>query len=170
MTNIHHPGTPLALMGAMSGMGGMASYNHHPGLSPHHPHHLYVHHPGGPPPQSDRPFKCTECQQAFNRNHDLKRHQRIHLEIKPYACEDCGKRFSRKDALKVSRETTPSIAVGLQPANSVQRHKLVKGCGGASPPEGTNPATGGNGGSSDDRDAAVGGDKNGSPTSVKKEP
>jgi hypothetical protein len=113
MTNIHHPGTPLALMGAMSGMGGMPGYNHHPGLSPHHPHHLYVHHPGGPPPQSERPFKCTECQQAFNRNHDLKRHQRIHLEIKPYACEDCGKRFSRKDALKVSLETTPVIARAL---------------------------------------------------------
>ncbi|WVQ77188.1 hypothetical protein IAR50_006871 [Cryptococcus sp. DSM 104548] len=56
----------------------------------------------------DRPFKCEMCQQSFNRNHDLKRHKRIHLSVKPFACEKCGKTFSRKDALR--------------------RHWLVKGC------------------------------------------
>ncbi len=99
LSNMHHPGAPLSMVG---GMPGLPSYNHHhTGLSPHHPHHLYVHHPGGPSPQSERPFKCNECTQAFNRNHDLKRHQRIHLAIKPFGCDDCEKRFSRKDALKV---------------------------------------------------------------------
>ncbi|EPQ63345.1 BgtA-20708 [Blumeria graminis f. sp. tritici] len=61
--------------------------------------------------QSDRPFKCDQCAQSFNRNHDLKRHKRIHLAVKPFPCMKCDKSFSRKDALK--------------------RHILVKSCGGA---------------------------------------
>ncbi|CAG8521180.1 6610_t:CDS:2 [Gigaspora margarita] len=59
-------------------------------------------------PLYDRPFKCDQCPQSFNRNHDLKRHKRIHLAVKPYPCPYCEKQFSRKDALK--------------------RHILVKGC------------------------------------------
>ncbi|KAK7204473.1 hypothetical protein BZA70DRAFT_249377, partial [Myxozyma melibiosi] len=55
-------------------------------------------------------FKCDQCLQSFNRNHDLKRHKRIHLDVKPFPCANCDKTFSRKDALK--------------------RHTLVKGCGG----------------------------------------
>jgi len=62
----------------------------------------------GPGNAPERPYRCTKCPQAFSRNHDLKRHLRIHLDVKPYACEGCQKTFSRKDALK--------------------RHKLVKGC------------------------------------------
>ncbi|KAI9933781.1 hypothetical protein ASPWEDRAFT_24090 [Aspergillus wentii DTO 134E9] len=58
---------------------------------------------------NDRPFKCDQCPQSFNRNHDLKRHKRIHLSVKPFPCTHCDKSFSRKDALK--------------------RHILVKGCG-----------------------------------------
>ncbi|ORX36863.1 hypothetical protein BD324DRAFT_608862 [Kockovaella imperatae] len=61
-------------------------------------------------PLVDKPFKCDECVQSFNRNHDLKRHKRIHLAVKPFGCEKCGKTFSRKDALR--------------------RHWLVKGCRG----------------------------------------
>jgi hypothetical protein len=110
LSNMHHPGAPVAMVGSMQGLPG---YSHHHGLSSHHPHHLYGHHPGGSPPQSERPFKCTECTQAFNRNHDLKRHQRIHLAIKPFGCGDCDKRFSRKDALKVSRRDCPEFAVAL---------------------------------------------------------
>ncbi|RKF82014.1 hypothetical protein GcC1_019031 [Golovinomyces cichoracearum] len=63
-----------------------------------------------PQVQSDRPFKCDQCPQSFNRNHDLKRHKRIHLAVKPFPCLNCEKSFSRKDALK--------------------RHILVKSCGG----------------------------------------
>ncbi|OWZ81098.1 specific RNA polymerase II transcription factor [Cryptococcus neoformans Tu401-1] len=66
---------------------------------------------GSRQPVQDRPFKCDECLQSFNRNHDLKRHKRIHLSVKPFGCEKCGKTFSRKDALR--------------------RHWLVKGCRGS---------------------------------------
>ena len=45
-----------------------------------------------------------------NRNHDLKRHRKIHMELKPFSCLKCNKHFSRKDALR--------------------RHWLVKGCKG----------------------------------------
>jgi uncharacterized Zn-finger protein len=50
---------------------------------------------------NDRPFRCDQCPQSFNRNHDLKRHKRIHLAVKPFPCGHCDKSFSRKDALKV---------------------------------------------------------------------
>ncbi|KAL7412871.1 hypothetical protein BDY24DRAFT_334366, partial [Mrakia frigida] len=45
-------------------------------------------------------FKCLDCPQSFSRNHDLKRHQKIHLAIKPYTCTNCTKAFTRKDALR----------------------------------------------------------------------
>ncbi|KAG9285467.1 hypothetical protein G9A89_010942 [Geosiphon pyriformis] len=57
-------------------------------------------------PLYDRPFKCDTCPQSMylilidDKNHDLKRHKRIHLDIKPYACQYCEKQFSRKDAMK----------------------------------------------------------------------
>jgi hypothetical protein len=51
--------------------------------------------------QNDRLFKCDQCPQSFDRNHDLKRHKRIHLAVKPFPCKHCEKSFSRKDALKV---------------------------------------------------------------------
>jgi uncharacterized Zn-finger protein len=71
------------------------------------PHFLNHGHPQ--PQANERPFKCDQCPQSFNRNHDLKRHKRIHLAVKPFPCDFCDKSFSRKDALK--------------------RHVLVKGCG-----------------------------------------
>lgn len=71
-----------------------------------HMHAMYGHHPQQPSPQNDRPFRCDQCPQSFNRNHDLKRHKRIHLAVKPFPCGHCDKSFSRKDALKV-RQSTP---------------------------------------------------------------
>ena len=76
-------------------------------------------------PQTERPFKCDQCPQSFNRNHDLKRHKRIHLAVKPFPCGHCDKSFSRKDALKV----TILIMHNERVTNVVQRHILVKGCG-----------------------------------------
>ncbi|KAI9817520.1 MAG: hypothetical protein M1827_001130 [Pycnora praestabilis] len=106
MSNVHSPGSQMALVGGMPG-GMMSNYN--PGQT-NSMQHMY----GGPQqtqqqPQNDRPFKCDQCPQSFNRNHDLKRHKRIHLAVKPFPCGHCEKSFSRKDALK--------------------RHILVKGCG-----------------------------------------
>ena len=51
--------------------------------------------------QNDRPFKCDQCPQSFNRNHDLKRHKRIHLAVMPFPRRHCEKKCSRKNALKV---------------------------------------------------------------------
>ncbi|KAF2404274.1 hypothetical protein EJ06DRAFT_470676 [Trichodelitschia bisporula] len=115
LSNLQNPSGAPVLMGGLppSMMHGFTSGHAAAGL------HMYG---GGPPgtapgshtPQSgpghnDRPFKCDQCPQSFNRNHDLKRHKRIHLAVKPFPCGHCDKSFSRKDALK--------------------RHILVKGCG-----------------------------------------
>ncbi|KAI0487482.1 hypothetical protein F4859DRAFT_510052 [Xylaria cf. heliscus] len=102
LSNMGNPGGQIHLMGATNP------------INPYHPGHAIPHHsmyPGAPNSQQDRdrPYRCDVCPQSFNRNHDLKRHKRIHLAVKPYPCDYCDKAFSRKDALK--------------------RHRLVKGCG-----------------------------------------
>ncbi|UQC83114.1 uncharacterized protein CLUP02_08607 [Colletotrichum lupini] len=102
MSNLTSPGHQMSLV---TGMGVPSGYGAHH-LAPS----MYGHtHGGQPNPQAERPFKCDQCPQSFNRNHDLKRHKRIHLAVKPFPCNFCDKSFSRKDALK--------------------RHRLVKGCG-----------------------------------------
>lgn len=107
LSNINNPnGQPMLLGGLPHGMmpGGFNS-GHAANLQ-----HMY-----GPPhtsqsqPHNDRPFKCDQCPQSFNRNHDLKRHKRIHLAVKPFPCGHCEKSFSRKDALKVSSPQVPLI-------------------------------------------------------------
>ncbi|KAJ4369148.1 hypothetical protein N0V83_006232 [Neocucurbitaria cava] len=103
-SNVQNPNGQLALVGVHPGM--MPGFNSgHAAQIPHflgHPQHQQQ-------TANDRPFKCDQCPQSFNRNHDLKRHKRIHLAVKPFPCNHCDKSFSRKDALK--------------------RHILVKGCG-----------------------------------------
>ncbi|EAW08921.1 putative C2H2 finger domain protein [Aspergillus clavatus NRRL 1] len=117
MTNIHSPSSQMSLLGSLQpgilpgfNSGHVASMQQMYGGHPPHP----VHQPG---PTNDRPFKCDQCPQSFNRNHDLKRHKRIHLSVKPFPCTHCDKSFSRKDALK--------------------RHILVKGCGKEGSSDGT---------------------------------
>ncbi|KAI1261547.1 hypothetical protein F5Y18DRAFT_440429 [Xylariaceae sp. FL1019] len=109
LSNMGNPGGQIALMNPMNPLA--SSYHPHGGHPLGPPHHsLY---PGAPTTPQDRPYRCDTCPQSFNRNHDLKRHKRIHLAVKPYPCTYCDKAFSRKDALK--------------------RHRLVKGCGNRSP-------------------------------------
>ncbi|KAK8140572.1 hypothetical protein PG984_000638 [Apiospora sp. TS-2023a] len=111
LSNMANPNAPPILVG------GMHSTMTH-GFPPHMAHHhMYSHQPA----HQERPFKCDVCPQSFNRNHDLKRHKRIHLAVKPFPCDHCDKSFSRKDALK--------------------RHTLVKGCGNGknSPTENSSP-------------------------------
>ncbi|KAK0733640.1 hypothetical protein B0T26DRAFT_670030 [Lasiosphaeria miniovina] len=144
LSNVHHPGAPLSVVGGM----GMQGYGHH-----HHPglpqHHMYVPHSSGGPTSQERPFKCDQCPQSFNRNHDLKRHKRIHLAVKPFPCDHCEKSFSRKDALK--------------------RHKLVKGCGGKDSRESRDGTSGGNDASPIDRSDAVSDDNESGSPDIKKE-
>jgi len=49
----------------------------------------------------ERPFKCKwpGCEKGFARQHDCKRHEALHLNIRPYTCEGCQKTFARMDAL-----------------------------------------------------------------------
>ncbi|KAK0705809.1 hypothetical protein B0T21DRAFT_405330 [Apiosordaria backusii] len=128
------------LHGPLAPPAGMAPHQHHPAMYMHQgfgqppltlpslsssggPYHEFNMRVGGgvypvsrEPPQQDRPFKCDICTQCFSRNHDLKRHRRIHSATKPFPCPHCDKCFSRKDALK--------------------RHRYVKACSGKkSPPE-----------------------------------
>ncbi|KAJ1504665.1 hypothetical protein HMI56_001517, partial [Coelomomyces lativittatus] len=53
-----------------------------------------------------KPFACRfpPCKASFNRNHDLKRHERIHTGEKRWECNVCGRAFGRRDAL--SRHTS----------------------------------------------------------------
>lgn len=94
-TNLSTPGTPMRVINGVQHHHLSAGFQHH-----HHPSMPYGNY-GGQAHQ-DRPFKCDICTQSFNRNHDLKRHKRIHLAVKPFPCKYCEKSFSRKDALKVS--------------------------------------------------------------------
>lgn len=79
------------MSGQVMGPGGMLAGHPHAMMSHHHQQQQ----------QAERPYKCDQCPQSFNRNHDLKRHKRIHLAVKPFPCSNCEKSFSRKDALKV---------------------------------------------------------------------
>lgn len=132
LSNVGNPNNQLALVGGMP-PSMMPAYN-----SGHaaHMQHMYGHPQAQPNPQNDRPFKCDQCPQSFNRNHDLKRHKRIHLAVKPFPCGHCDKSFSRKDALKVRLSVNSSSHEYLLTRH--QRHILVKGCGKAS----TNSAEG----------------------------
>lgn len=104
MSNVHSPNNQMSMVGSMQPM--------LPGFNSGHVANMQQMYPGHPPPPhaqghpgvgvpNERPFKCDQCPQSFNRNHDLKRHKRIHMAVKPYPCSHCDKSFSRKDALKV---------------------------------------------------------------------
>jgi hypothetical protein len=54
---------------------------------------------------SHRPYSCTICPASFARNHDLKRHIKLH-DKKAWRCEGCQKIFSRRDAIKRHKNGT----------------------------------------------------------------
>ena len=58
-----------------------------------------------------RPFRCNACAASFARNHDLKRHVRLH-DRKAWKCGGCHKIFSRRDAIK--RHMNGSKSRGLK--------------------------------------------------------
>jgi len=108
MTNVHSPGAQMSMVGNMQA--GMLPMGFNSGYAAN-PQAMYGQQRANSPQQpsnNDRPFKCDQCPQSFNRNHDLKRHKRIHLAVKPFPCNHCDKSFSRKDALKV-RDGVSSI-------------------------------------------------------------
>ena len=102
MTNVNSPNGQMTMVGSMQQ--GMIPPGYTSGYAAS-TQSMYGSQPQqAPQPTSvERPFKCDQCPQSFNRNHDLKRHKRIHLAVKPFPCNHCDKSFSRKDALKVSR-------------------------------------------------------------------
>ena len=103
LSNLHQPAAPFS-MAREGTLPPMAQFGHSlPHSLVYMPGH---HHPSLHGPQTERPFRCDQCPQSFNRNHDLKRHKRIHLAVKPFPCQNCDKSFSRKDALKVCIEPT----------------------------------------------------------------
>ena len=103
LSNINNPTGGLTLVNGIHGGFGGFNSGHAANMQ-----HVYGAHAQQPQPMNDRPFKCDQCPQSFNRNHDLKRHKRIHLAVKPFPCGHCDKSFSRKDALKV-RFAAPCI-------------------------------------------------------------
>ncbi|THU86549.1 hypothetical protein K435DRAFT_683398 [Dendrothele bispora CBS 962.96] len=54
-----------------------------------------------------RPFRCESCPASFTRNHDLKRHSKMH-ERKAWKCAGCDKLFSRRDAIRRHKNASQS--------------------------------------------------------------
>ena len=48
----------------------------------------------------DKRHKCKECDRAFVKSADLKRHMAGHRNEKNYKCEECDSAFTRRDNLK----------------------------------------------------------------------
>ena len=106
LSNIHNPNAQMALVGSIPPALMSSSFNS--GIAAQMPH---MYNAQQQSPHNDRPFKCDQCPQSFNRNHDLKRHKRIHLAVKPFPCGHCDKSFSRKDALKVSLDVGIKVTI-----------------------------------------------------------
>lgn len=68
---------------------------------------------------AERPFRCTRCPAAFARNHDLKRHERLH-EYKAWQCTGCEKAFSRRDALTRHRNAAAARHSACSTADVVE--------------------------------------------------
>lgn len=45
-------------------------------------------------------YTCRTCGKGFATNFVMKRHARMHTNLKAFVCPVCGKEFNRKDAMK----------------------------------------------------------------------
>lgn len=63
----------------------------------------------------DRPYRCVACPASFARNHDLKRHAKLH-ERRAWRCTGCGKIFSRRDAIKRHKDNRRAGRAGGESA------------------------------------------------------
>ena len=74
----------------------------------------------------DRQFVCRVCQTPFVRQHDLKRHFKIHTVEKAHRCP-CGKDFHRHDALTRHRQRGMCVgAFGGTPRKVIKRGRPKK--------------------------------------------
>ena len=133
MANVNSPNGNMSLIGSVSS----AMLPFHSGAIAN-PHGVYgtTRSPHGQQQvPNDRPFRCDQCPQSFNRNHDLKRHKRIHLAVKPFPCGHCEKTFSRKDALKRHILVKVSIACILLIPTCNCTNPCLQGCGKGGDPD-----------------------------------
>ncbi|KAI0088149.1 hypothetical protein BDY19DRAFT_214418 [Irpex rosettiformis] len=77
----------------------------------------------------DRPYKCTSCPASFARNHDLKRHVKLHDKT-AWKCLGCDKVFSRRDAIKRHKDSR-SKAQGGKSGSSGSQGQADSACANA---------------------------------------
>ena len=53
----------------------------------------------------EKPYACKYCDKKFNRNSNIKEHERTHTGEKPYACRYCDKMFNRSGSVKKHERT-----------------------------------------------------------------
>lgn len=100
---------------------------------------------------NDRQYKCPNCPKCFVRQHDLKRHAKIHTGVKPYHC-DCGNGFARHDAL--TRHRQRGMCIGAL-ENLPERKKNKRGRPRKNPHAGESTGTSSPEGPSDSSAAAT---------------
>lgn len=64
----------------------------------------------------ERPFKCTQCDKAFNQKSALQVHMVKHTGKKPFKCEVCGIRFTQKSNMKHHMKRSHGHGEQLAPA------------------------------------------------------